>query len=84
MELVATPVQGDPALMLQCLVQEFAGMGWDVETLMALFHSPDYPVLNQLLAYYGEEVVRERVGALLDELGVFRVHEVIAPDPEPE
>jgi hypothetical protein len=83
MEIVATPVQGDPDVMLQCLVQEFAWMGWDFEQLMELFHNPFYPVLNQLLAYYGEEAVRERVQALVGRSGVFRVHEVIEDEPEP-
>jgi hypothetical protein len=83
MELVATPVQGDPDVMLQCLVQEFAWMGWDLEQLMELFHNPCYPVLNQLLAYYGEDEVRARVQALVGRSGVFRVHEVIEDESEP-
>jgi hypothetical protein len=84
LELVATPVQGDPEVMLQCIVQEFAGMGWDAAELLALFRNPFYPVLNQLLGYYGEEGVRERVQELLGQTGVFRVRETIAPDPEPD
>jgi hypothetical protein len=84
MELVAAPVQGDPEVMLQCLVQEFAWMGWDAEQLLGLFHSPAYPVLQQMLACYGEAVVRERVEALLGRSGVFRVREVVAEDPGPE
>jgi hypothetical protein len=83
LEIVATPVQGDPDVMLQCLVQAFAWMGWDCEQLLELFHNPYYPVLNQLLAYYGEEAVRQRVQALVGRSGVFRVHEVIADEPEP-
>jgi hypothetical protein len=84
LELVAEPVQGDPDVMIQCLVQEFAWMGWDVDQLLGLFHSPDYPVLNQLLAFYGEAEVRRRVGAILGGLGVFRVSETIDDDPDPD
>jgi hypothetical protein len=84
LELVATPAPGDPGVMLECVVQEFAGMGWDADQLLALFHSPAYPVLNQLLEHYGTGEVRRRVGALLARSGVFRVREVIADDPEPE
>ena len=84
MELVATPAPGDPGVMLECVVQEFAWMGWDAEQLLALFHSPAYPVLNQLLEHYGEAEVRRRVEGLLARSGVFRVHETIADDPEPE
>jgi hypothetical protein len=84
LELVAEPVLGDPDLMLECLVQEFAGLGWDADQLLSLFHSPDYPVLNQLLAYYGAAEVRRRVGGLLGDVGVFRVRETVAADPDPE
>jgi hypothetical protein len=84
MELVATPAPGDPGVMLECIVQEFAGMGWDAAQLLALFRSPAYPVLNQLLAYYGEEAVSAKVRELLGRWGVFRVRETIADDPEPD
>lgn len=84
MELVATPVHGDPAVMLDCIVQEFAWMGWDVGQLLGLFRSPDYPVLGQLLEYYGEDEVRRRIEGLLHGMGVFRVEETIAADPPEE
>jgi hypothetical protein len=84
MELVATRVRGDPDVMLECMVQEFAWMGWDEGQLLELFRSPEYPVLNQLLAHFGEAAIRTRVGAQLDQMGVFHVSETIAPDPEPE
>src|SRR5581483_2386529 len=72
MELVANPVQGDPEVMLQCIVQEFAWMGWDADQLLQLFDSPEYPVLNQLLAHYGAEQIQRVVASLLAETGVFR------------
>jgi hypothetical protein len=84
LELVATPVAGDPAVMLECLVQEFACMGWDAAEVMGLFRSPMYPVLNQLREFYGDDEVGRRVAALLARRGVFRVREVVAADPEPE
>jgi hypothetical protein len=84
LELVATPVQGDPDFMLQCVVQEFAWMGWGVDELMRLFRSPLYPVLNLLLQHYGEQAVRQRVQALLGWSGVFRFQETVADDPAPE
>jgi hypothetical protein len=83
MELVAEPVPGDPDVMLACLVQEFAGLGWDADQLLALFRHPAYPVLNHLLAHYGEAEVRRRVADLLAQSGVFRVRETVA-DPDPE
>lgn len=84
MELMATPAQGDPEFMLQCLVEEFAWLGMGKDELLGLFHSPTYPVLNQLLAHFGAEAVRRRVEELLGRVGVFCVQESIALDPEPD
>jgi hypothetical protein len=84
MELMATPAPGDPDVMLECLVQEYAWMGWDPAQLLDLFQSPLYPVLNQLLAAYGEEEVRRRIGAVLARSGVFRVTAVVEEEPEPD
>lgn len=84
MELIATPVQGDPEFMLECLVEEYVWMGWDAEALLAVFHSPEYPVLNQLLAYFGEADVRRRIETLLGQSGSLRFCETIAPDVDPE
>jgi hypothetical protein len=83
MELVATPVQGDPQVMLECFVQEFAWMGWDTNQLMDLFRDPGYPVLNQLMEHYGEESIRRRIQSLLGST-VFRFSERIVEEPEPE
>lgn len=84
MELVAGPVPGDPELMLECVVQEFAQIGLDAAQLVELFRSPAYPMLNALLDHYGEGEVRRRVAAVLARSGVFRVRATVAEDPEPE
>jgi hypothetical protein len=83
MELVATPVEGDPDFMLRCIVEEFAWMGMGAEQLLGLFRSPEYPVLNHLLRHYGEEAIQERVRALLGPIGTIRFREVIDDEPEP-
>ncbi len=84
MELVANPVHGDPEVMLECMVQEFAWLGWDAEQLLQLFHSPEYPVLGQLRQHFGVEAVRQRIESLLKRIGVLRVREVIVDEPDPE
>lgn len=81
LELVAEPLPGDANLMFQCLVQEFAWMGWGADQLLALFRSPEYPVLNQMLAHYGPAEVRRRVDELLARSGVLRVRESVADGP---
>lgn len=84
MELVATPVGGDPDVMFECIVQEFVWMGWDADQLFELFRSPNYPVLNQLLGLYGEDQVRERIRELLGRTGTLRFREVIDDEPDPD
>ena len=84
LELVATPVAGDPDIMLECLVQEFAWMGWDAGQLLELFRSPLYPVLNQLLGAHGEAEVRRRIASVLARSGVFRITAVVDEEPEPD
>jgi hypothetical protein len=80
LELTGQPAPGDPEVMLTCIVQEFAGVGWDREQLLSLFHDPDYPVLNQLLKLFGEDEIDRRLRAIVGDVGVFRVRESIAED----
>jgi hypothetical protein len=82
--LHATPVTGDPEVMLRCLVQEYAWMGWGEEQILALFHDPGYPVLNGLRAHYGEAGLRARLGELVRQTGVFQFQATVQEAPEPE
>lgn len=82
MELMAEQVVGDPAIMLECILQEFAWMGWNSEQLLSLFHNPGYPMLCDLRAHYGDDEIRRQVEALVEGWGVFQFRETIAePDP---
>jgi len=80
--LHATAVAGDPEVMLECVVQEYAWMGWDGEQVLGLFHSPFYPALNALLHHYGEDGVRRRVAAVLGRMGVFRFSGTVRDEPD--
>jgi hypothetical protein len=82
--LHATAVAGDPEVMLECLVQEYAWMGWDVPRVLHLFGDPHYPALNALLSHYGPDGVRRRVAAVLGRMGVFRVSGTVRDEPEPD
>jgi hypothetical protein len=82
--LYATPVTGDPEVMLQCLVQEYAWLGWGPEQILGLFRDPYYPALHQLWLVYGEAGIRERIAPLLAQTGVFRFQETVREDPETE
>ncbi len=83
LELTAELVGGDPSVMLDCVLQEFAWMGLDAEELVGLFHHPGYPVLCELRAFLGEQTVRNRVERLISQWGVMRFREVHGePDPD--
>jgi hypothetical protein len=81
LELVATPVEGDPDFMLQCFLEEFFWMGWDADGLLALFRDPGYPVLNELLAHFGEEEFRRRAEALTGGSGLPCIRATVVEDP---
>jgi hypothetical protein len=82
--LHATPAPGDPEVLLRCLVQEYAGMGWGGEEILELFRSPFFPALHGLLRVYGEAGVRERVAAVLRRTGTLRFRAVVREAPEAE
>lgn len=84
LELMASPVEGDPEIMLQAIVEEFAWLGFSTEELLGLFGNPNYPVLNHLAEHFGRDEVRRRIEARLGDTGIIRFTEVIADDPLPE
>jgi len=82
MEVVANPVPGDPDLMLEGIIEEYAHMGWDADQLMMLFRSPYYPLLHEFRRALGDEEIRRRIEAHMAICGVFQVRETIAEDDE--
>jgi hypothetical protein len=69
--LHATALAGDPEVMLTCLIQEYAWMGWNLEGILGLIGDPSYPVLNGLLLAYGPDELHRRVFGILAKVGVF-------------
>lgn len=82
-ELIAEPAAGDPSVMLECILQEFAWMGWNRDQLLALFYHPGYPLLVELRRAYGDEEIARRVQELIDRWGVLRFRETVV-EPEAE
>jgi hypothetical protein len=80
--LHATPVAGDPEVMLRAVVQEYAWLGWDADQVLALFRDPFYPVLNDLRDALGEEALGERIGAIFRRTGVYRFRATVREAPE--
>lgn len=81
-ELMAEPVLGDPADMLEGLLQEFAWLGYSVEELWALFSNPGYPLLCELRQHFGDDEVRRRVTALATSWGRLRFRETMLEEEE--
>jgi hypothetical protein len=79
--LHATAVAGDPEVMLNCLVQEYAWMGWDTEEILRLFRDPFYPALHSLWCFYGEAGLRDRLSAVLSQAGTLRLDEAVREEP---
>jgi len=82
MTLWATPVAGDPDLLIRAVVQEYAWMGWDAEQIAALFRDPFYPMLHGLRHLLGEAGVRERIDAVFGHCGVFRFRSTVREAPD--
>jgi hypothetical protein len=82
MGLCATPVEGDPDLLVRAVVQEYAWMGWSSNQIAALFRDPFYPMLHGLWQMLGEAAVRERIEAALERNGAFRFRSTVSEAPE--
>lgn len=80
MWLVANPVAGEPEKMLDCMIEEFAWLGYNADELAALFQSPLYPVLHQLAEHYGEEAIARRIAERLSATASLRFDETLAED----
>jgi hypothetical protein len=80
--LCASPVAGDPDLLIRAVVQEYAWLGWDAEQIAALFRDPFYPMLDGLRQAYGEAGIRERIESVFHHHGVFRFRSTIIEEPD--
>jgi hypothetical protein len=65
LKLFANPALRDLEWMLESVVHDFAGLGYDADELSNLFRSPAYPVLNRLLDYFGRAEIRRRLDDIL-------------------
>ena len=82
LELHALEIPGDPAVMLQMLVEEFARMGYGQNELMALCRDPFYVGPHGLWRHYGEEELGRRVAAILARSRPLRTSLRESPPPE--
>ncbi len=76
MEMQAFEVSGDPNLMLQLLVEEYARIGWGADGILQLARDPNYLAFQGLLNCFGEEELARRVREAIERCGIIRVHQV--------
>jgi hypothetical protein len=82
METTAARVDGDPLIMLDCLIEEYAHQGASKREILDLFDQPFYQATHGLKRLLGEDAIRRRVESVLVRCGVFRVQTVTATDPD--
>ena len=73
MELVCETIPGEAAFLAQCVVEEFALIGYGAEDLFTLFREPVYPLMNNILRKEGEPFVRSLIERVLAECGTLKV-----------
>jgi hypothetical protein len=83
MNLHAVELDGDPELMLRILVEEYARMGCDLESLIALCREPFYRGFHGLLLHFGEAELRRRMAAILSRCPVTRIR-IVREQPADE
>ncbi len=84
MELQRIEVSGDPDVMFRLLVEEYASMGWDAESIIGLARDPFYQAFHRLHARYGEDELRQRIQKILSRVGVARFTTVEQTPPSGE
>ena len=73
MELVCETIPGEAAFLAQCVIEEFALIGYGAEDLLTLFREPVYPMLNNIFRKEGEPFVRGLIEQVLAECGTLKV-----------
>ncbi len=73
LHLNAAAVEGDPEIMLACLVEEYARMGMNRQEIQELFDRPFFRATHGLKLLFGESGLQERIGQILGRCGVLRV-----------
>jgi hypothetical protein len=83
LQMMAGGVEGDPLLMLDCIVEEYSRMGVDEEQILALFDDPQFLATHGLRGLFGPQATRDRVRDVLSRCGILRVNVVALPPDSP-
>lgn len=72
-EMHAQVLDGDPFLMVEHIIEEFAQMGWNAQQLARLFQDPFYQATYRIGVSLGVDAVLSRIDSVLCRRGVIRV-----------
>ena len=79
LHLNAATVEGNPEIMLACLVEEYARMGMNRQQIQELFDRPFFRATHGLKLLFGEGGLQKRIGQILGRCGVLRVQTQTPP-----
>jgi hypothetical protein len=71
MEIKADSVAGDERLMMECLIEEFAHLGWSAKKIARMFDEPFFLAAHGLEKRFGRQAVLECIEHTLARCGVF-------------
>ncbi len=71
MQVRGDSVPGDQQVMLQCLIEEFARMGWNANQIGHLFENKFFLASHGLAERLGQKAVLECIEQTLQRCGVF-------------
>ena len=82
MEMKAAVISGDERLMMVCLIEEFAHLGWGAKKISKIFSEPFFLASHGLEKRFGEQAVLECIEHTLARCGVFHfeMKESATPD----
>jgi hypothetical protein len=72
MLLTGEPVDGEPRFMLDSLIEEYAGQGWDKAHILRIFDAPFFQATWGLRQTLGLPLIEARIEAVLARFGVQR------------
>ncbi len=85
MEMKAAVIAGDEHLMMECLIEEFAHLGWGAKKIAKMFDEPFFLSSHGLEKQFGRKAVLECIEQTLARCGIFRfeMEESLAGNKKP-
>ncbi len=80
LEMGVEMVEGDPSVMLTCLIEEYARMGWDAGRIARIFDNPFFLASHGLAERFGRDAIHASIEQTLRRCGVYHF-EIIEQNP---